>query len=372
MSTIDLTDDSEVPGAAARQASTVFFDPIVERYAALIRQKAKLNNKAETESERLLKRIERKCEWENVYCISKMPKLTPANAEKQALHFTVAYTGFTEQAINRMEEQTIKCETIEDTIRYQSLLRASINAIYTNKSFPTTPALMKFLGDQVPPYWCTATFKKHLKEIGYVNKRIMGTKWRYLVERPQVTFERFRYLKKIIECREDGRPVFFIEENFYDANGNYMKLSELEAYESIYKGRKPPAKWFIIYAISEEGIRISKIYDIFQEFDFTEWVLEELLPLLPEASVIVYLDGNRKLESKTRITMYSTKTDVMAYLDSHGVPYSEDMCKAELLELVDKVQDTSKASKLEETIKSEGFEVLRLPRSLRSLTPGSL
>lgn len=358
MLTIDLT---EAPPPA--NDLPAYF---AQRYQELLRQ-SKRNSKTETQS--LLETCHRKCQWEN-NCESKMVmhSLKPVHTAAA----TASYTGFRFECINKIKETNqVECETIEQTIRYQYHIRTVLASMYLSKILPTTNRLLQCLVSQVPVYWSLHTLRKHLKQMGFRWRRVPKTKWWYIIEKPDQIFERFRYLKNIIAYRKD-RPIFFIEENFFDSDGNYMKLSELADYKCVYKNRETPVKWFLIYVLSGDGVLITKMYMDIARFDFCEWVFEDLLPLLPASSVIVHIDGNRKLEQMPRITPDSSKADMMAYLDSHGMPYVEDMRKAELLELIETVQDTKGTSKLEELVRSQGFEMLRLPLSLRSITPGSI
>nr|XP_037270371.1 uncharacterized protein LOC119161985 [Rhipicephalus microplus] len=95
---------------------------------------------------------------------------------------------------------------------------------------------------------------------------------------------------------------------------------------------------------------------------FEEWFTDKLLPNIPPNSVIVMDNAPYHSVALEKAPTKSThKADIQLWLTKKGVPWSEDMVRAELLELSQKVNTPSIVYRIDTLAATHGHEVLRVP-----------
>nr|XP_034194883.1 uncharacterized protein LOC117611096 [Osmia lignaria] len=96
--------------------------------------------------------------------------------------------------------------------------------------------------------------------------------------------------------------------------------------------------------------------------NFEKWITEKLLPNLPEKSVIIM--DNAPYHS-TQInkppSKYARKSEMIDWFIRNDVIHSESMTKYELSQLIERHRKPEKTYKIDEIIKSNGHDILRLP-----------
>lgn len=95
---------------------------------------------------------------------------------------------------------------------------------------------------------------------------------------------------------------------------------------------------------------------------FEKWFTDKLLPNIPPNSIIVMDNAPYHSVALEKAPTKSTrKADIQLWLTKKGVPWSEDMVRAELLELSQKVNTPSIVYRIDTLAATHGHEVLRVP-----------
>ncbi|XP_063370305.1 uncharacterized protein LOC134658550 [Cydia amplana] len=327
-----------------------------------------LNRSTNIESARFLKRILQKSEEEGkVSCKTFVSDLDRA-------HF---YTGL-DRRIFFTQYTNLKATDIKDIER--SLIQERLIAFYMSASrlpprpdtTPTTKNLFAALYGKIPHYIDIRMFRKCLANLGYVWLRIF--KGNIVMERPSVTFERYYYLKDIVRYREENREIFYVAETVSTGLCNYYSFKE---YDKLMKTAVKASIEIIqkaliknVYAVSKSGVYALKTIDNFTTCNFANWVIHELIPVMPEKSVVIIQNYEHHDDVMKKPTLFSIKSDIIAWLERNDVPYSEEMSKCELVDLIDTyTSEFDEISKIENSLKLKGHVLLRLPKCIEEMTP---
>lgn len=288
---------------------------------------------------------------------------------KKAINRAIYYTGMQKTALlihrnylsaHQTQPIDYRLEDVNETFEYQVTIRDIIFKLFYDGMYPTVKLIFKRLSqlEGLPIYWSTVMLRRYLKNNGFLIKKAEGQIPEYVIEKPELTFERFRYLEKIKNFRCAFRPIFYIDESFFDISGRYLrKYLELDVYNKLYENEQ---KGFVTFAISKDGI-----YALSFEEDFETWLIDELIPVLPASSVVVYNNPEHFAKMLPRKPTYSNlKSEIQAFLDKEDIPYHSDMTKSELMELVDAIPVLRQKCKAIELLNQAGHEFLVLPRSM--------
>lgn len=213
-----------------------------------------------------------------------------------------------------------------------------------------------------------------------------------LKEKNDIITWRRQYLRKIRKYREDGTPIYYLDETWVNAGHTVKKvwtdtsvLTARQAFiDGLSTGLKNPSgkgkRLIITHIGSDEGFvedglllfESKKTGDYHEDMNaerFEEW-LQHILPNLRENAVIV-LDNapyhSRKLNKPP--TANNRKAEIQQWLINQNIPYEDDMVKAELLALVkENVTGLAKYA-VDEIIEASNRKVLRLPPYHCELNP---
>ncbi|XP_063630329.1 uncharacterized protein LOC134801640 [Cydia splendana] len=325
------------------------------------------NNASNIESARFLQRILNKSREENMLV---KPLIDP-------MERTYFYTGLDKRIIPFLKHTDLQITVVKDIER--SVIQERLVAFYLNSASsptpgiaPTTKNLFAALYGRIPNYVDIRTFRKYLVKFEYVWLRI--AKGYIVMERPSVTFERYYYLKDIIRYREENREIFYVDEivlttscNLY-AFKKYNNLLKTAAKANIDLSQSVLLKH--IYAVSKTGVYAMKTLDDFTSSNFASWIINDLLPLLPEKSVVVMQKYDHHDDVIKKPTLYSVKEDMIEWLERTNVPFVEDMSKCELMSLIDTyTSEIDEISVIENSLKLKGHQLLRLPVCIEDMTP---
>ncbi|XP_063542789.1 uncharacterized protein LOC134751373 [Cydia strobilella] len=328
------------------------------------------NNASNIESARFLQRILNKSREENML-------VKPLTDPMERTYF---YTGLDKRimpALKYTDTQITQVKDIERSVIHERLVAFYLNSARLLSSpspgtTPTTKNLFAALYGTIPKYVDIRTFRKYLVKFEYVWLRI--AKGYIVMERPSVTSERYYYLKNIMRYREENREIFYVDEIVLTTSCN---LYQFKKYNSLLK---TAAKANIdlsqsvllkhIYAVSKTGVYAMKTLDDFTSSNFASWITDDLLPLLPEKSVVVIQKYDHHDDVIKKPTLYSVKEDMIEWLERNNVPFVEDMSKCELMSLIDTyTSEIDEFSVIENSLKLKGHQLLRLPVCIEDMTP---
>lgn len=312
---------------------------------------------------------------------------------------TSAATGVSESTVKRiLAEGKVKCKsglnfstpTGKKTERKKRIevddftcgaVRRKVHEFYiVRKIVPTLNKLKKALRDDGVLDCSKEFLRKLLRRLGFRWKKCQSRR-KILIEKPDIAAWRGRFLQEMRKFRNDGRSIVYVDETYihgtHCVSSCWQSDKELGVTEPIGKGQR----LIIVHAGGEEGFVRNALlifrskqktgdYHNDMNFDnFSKWVQQKLLPNLCEKCVIVLDNASyHNVQKNKKPNSASTKQQIQEWLQMNNMSFSSDLRKADLLLLAKQVP-TSKNFKIDEIIKLNGHEVIRLPPYHPDLNP---
>lgn len=262
----------------------------------------------------------------------------------------------------------------------REIIRTTIQNFHIeHNELPTLAKLQSALREKIGFDGCLSTLRSLLIKMGYEWNKIENNR-KSLQERHEIQLWRFNFLKKIHEYREEGRPIIYTDETYVltshvrQNTWNLKKLDTKTKDKSFLKKLSTGARFIIVHAGSSSGFikDASLIYkassttgDYHSNMNFnnySKWLNEKLLPNLPDKSVIVMDNASyHNTRSSSIPTSNSRKSDMQKWLTEHGIPFNALSRNVELYDLIIRNKQRFISYRIDEIIKSKGFEILRLP-----------
>ncbi|KAJ8714797.1 hypothetical protein PYW08_004778 [Mythimna loreyi] len=238
---------------------------------------------------------------------------------------------------NKSNVDGYTAEVIRSTIRKFCIV---------NNQTPTLEKLKQIFQVKIGFNGGRDTLRSLLIKLGYHWRKTDHNR-KVMVERYDVQAARLKYLKQIALYRSQERPVVYTHESYVKTT--HVRSAGTE-HGFIDNGS------LVYEANSATGNYHSKI-----NFDnYVKWLDEHLLPNVPAGSVIV-LDAYHKVLAETPPTSASSRADMQRWLTAKQIPFDSDMRKVELYDIIKRQKSNFVTYKIDDYIKSKGFEVLRLP-----------
>jgi transposase len=245
--------------------------------------------------------------------------------------------------------------------------------------------------------------RKHLTESNPDNNFPVTTLWRTLSrwgfaygtgkrrsalkERDYVILARRRFLRqKRLNRKPDGsllRPEVYFDETFINRNHSnqftwYFDDDGPEVNKPTGKGQR----LIVVDAITREGwVQNARLVfeakrrtgDYHGQMDwgnFSKWFEEQLLPNIPANSIIIMDNASyhNTTEENTFPKSNARKEYLCNWLDDKGIPWGEDMLRAELYALC-KLFEPKPDYKIDKIAQAAGHSVLRTPQYHPELQP---
>nr|XP_037276792.1 uncharacterized protein LOC119169885 [Rhipicephalus microplus] len=261
------------------------------------------------------------------------------------------------------------------TVKHDSLtihaFRLKVHSMYAKREIPTLDSVIRAANeDDDLPNFTKTTLWRLMKDIRFTfakRKRNLA-----LIERSDIIAWRRRYLRAIKKFRGQGRCIIYLNETWVNAGhtkeyvwqDTTVKSSQDAFLKCLTTGLAAPSgkgARFPDYFRAKKGGKA----DYHSEMDgryFEEWFTNKLLPNIPPFSVIVMDNAPYHSVALEKAPTKSTrKADIQLWLTKKGVPWSEDMVRAELLELSQKVNTPSIVYRIDTLAATHGHEVLCVP-----------
>lgn len=246
--------------------------------------------------------------------------------------------------------------------------------------------LREYLKKTNPEYdFSTTTMWRALSRWGFVYGT--GKRRSALKERDYVILARRRYLRqKRLNRNPDGtfiRPEVYLDETFINKNHSnqftwYLEIDGPDVNKPSGKGER----LIIVNAITQNGwVNNAKLVfeakkktgDYHGQMDwtnFSKWFLEQLLPNIPENSIIIMDNASyhNTVEENTFPKSNTVKEKLRKWLDDKEIPWGQDMLKAELFELCKKFKPKPEY-KIDRIAEAAGHSILRTPQYHPELQP---
>lgn len=293
-------------------------------------------------------------------------KLTAESKSKTLQQKNLAFklTGLRLDVLQILDK-TGNVETLDLTNKPidRSDIHKQLFKLYSEDILPTTKQLFHALAEVLPVHMDIASFRKLLYRMDYVWKKLENNLF-VVLERPEVTYERYIFLKQILEYGEKNVPIYFVNEWAvpFDPNLSFMEACDTTGKEKIV----------FAFSKSEVVFKNSLLPYYSAEIEYKDWIAGELIPTLEKESVIVVNTDYYSTDLLNYPTINSLKVEMTDWLDRHEVPYDANMSKIDLWSLIEKCTDIdNKTTTLDDLIRSSGHIPMRVPRHLHLLTPGA-
>jgi transposase len=208
-----------------------------------------------------------------------------------------------------------------------------------------------------------------------------------LKERDYVILARRRYIRqKRLNRKIDGsfvRPEIYLDETFINKNhSNQFTWYFDEDGPDVNKPSGKGERVIVVNAITLAGwvnnARLifeakKKTGDYHGQMDwgnFSKWFTEQLLPNIPENSIIIMDNASyhNTTEENTFPKTNARKESIRKWLDHRGIPWGEDLLKAELYALC-KLFEPKPEYKIDTIAEAAGHSILRTPQYHPELQP---
>jgi transposase len=344
----------------------------------------------------------------NVYCYFR--RENPKLRKEDVVQRTADATGVSQSTIYRIKKEKNQGKVQDgrrnvknkkpSTQHFEewvgSLIRNKIHRdFFSENRLPTLRKLHAAVrADPTIPTVSLSTLHRILRRIGFIYRSRKRNS--VLLERPDITEWRHRYLRSIRKHRRDNRSIIFTDETWVNAGHATSKVWEDTQVESrrqaftagLSTGLKGPSgkgsRLIVTHAGSRAGF-VPGADMIFQakknEGDYhgemnaacyEHWFREQLLPNIPTNSVIV-MDNASYHSSQIELLPRRgwKKADIQAWLTKKNITWGQDMIIAELLNLVEPIrsQPQYKDKRIDKIAREAGHEVLRLPPYHCELNP---
>ena len=214
-----------------------------------------------------------------------------------------------------------------------------------------------------------------------------GRRRNSLKEQDRIILARREYLRSKLSNRNpDGtlkRPEVYLDETYINKNHScrftwYLKKDG----PLVNKPSGVGPRFILVHAITKNGWvdgaqlvfeakkRTGDYHGQMNWDNFSMWFKTQLLPNIPPRAIVI-LDNARYhnvLDSDVTPNKSSKKDQLAAWLTRNGYPWREDMLKAELFELCDRLAPTPEY-KLDQIAAKHGVSILRTPPYHPELQP---
>lgn len=286
--------------------------------------------------------------------------------------------SFTTPNKNRQRRKTV---TYLDDFDKCVVRRLVYNFHIEEHRIPTAKLLREALKEKINFQGCEKSLRRILKDLGFTWRKTANNR-KLLIEKPEIREKRITYLRALKNYREQGRPIIYLDESYilssHVSNKTWSDGSNKGLHVPISKGER----LIIIHAGGEKGFvpnaftcwkasnHSGDYHDNVNGEMFMKWMTEKVLPNLEPNSVLVVDNApyhNVKIEKAP--TSRSRKQDMKAWLLKNSIPFGNDMLLPELYKLVQLHKPRYARYALDETVKREGHDILRLPPYHPDLNP---
>ncbi|VVD00221.1 unnamed protein product [Leptidea sinapis] len=235
-----------------------------------------------------------------------------------------------------------------------------MNYYTMGKVVPTTSSLYSALAFKLPRYVDIGVFRNILVQMGYMWKKCGPKVW-LVLEKPEITFGRYRYMAAIKKSRKGD--VCFIGGGALLRNGRIVDIDE-----SDQLGMEENQHRFLL-VLRKDTIEHYIHVESFSEW--TDWLLHTVMPELKSGTTIVFENSRYfKIKLCETPTINSLKIDMIKWLEYHNIPYADTMTKLELFTLVTKMTDISANMFVADTLlKSRGCQTLHIVSCIDRVSP---
>lgn len=307
-----------------------------------------------------------------------------------AIRRTSQLTNASENTVGRLVKKGQPTELTRNKKKFakidnftEDFIARTVDNFYRQNVSPTVGLIYKELtkDDAVFPY-SLSYFVHILKGMGFEYKTLNQRK--VIMDSPRLINLRDNYLKQIEKHREKGNQIIYLDETWYDTHDVSKKGWQKDGITCALNVPASRGKRIIIlHAGSEKGWVNGALMlsaknvancsaDYHQDMNaklFETWFKDQLLPNIPEGSVIV-MDNASYHSRQTELIpcTQSRKGVIQEFLNKNNINYPAKAKKVDLLNILKK-HSFAKKYYVDETAKLKNCEVVRLPPYYCNLNP---
>ncbi|XP_076643316.1 uncharacterized protein LOC143353694 [Halictus rubicundus] len=269
----------------------------------------------------------------------------------------------------------------------KAVIRQIISEFYTEKErVPTGKKLLVAIRQKIPFRGTVHSLYRVLKSMGFKWKRSqIVSKMEQLTEQPAIVAWRSKYLKALNSYRQEKRNIVYVDETWVEDNMVFSKCWQSNDIKGIQRSVRPSRRYIIVHAGGQSGFvqgaeLIFKAKSTTGDYhgqmnasNFEKWLSEKLLPNIAPRSVIVMDNAPFHSVWENKPPSKESRKEVMIrWLAENEIPYTENMKKSKLNEIIRQNKRAVGTFKADELIKLSGHDVLRLPPYMCNLNPMEL
>jgi transposase len=261
-------------------------------------------------------------------------------------------------------------------------VRRIVNNFYlVEKCLPTVSKIRAKMMTELNFNGSKTSVRRILRKIGFKWRKTNSNK-SILMEKHDVAYKRFVFLKKIRQYRAEGRPIVYTDESYIDSSHVSTKGWSDGSKEGIAAPITKGKRLIFLHAGGEMGFikdclvmwqashKTGDYHDNMNYNNYVKWLNEKLIPNLPPKSVIVVDNASyHNVQTDKTPNSNSKKEDMQRWLQDKNIPFSTTMLKIELYDLIKAHKPNFIRYAIDELLKKHEFEVLRLPPYHPELNP---
>ena len=262
----------------------------------------------------------------------------------------------------------------------KEVIRRTIHSFYDRREYPTLTKILEALREKEVFQGGRFCLWRIIQEIGFTYKKRDSK--RYIYEQHNIIEQRHTYLQTIKKLRRENKTIIYTDETWVNAH----HTQEYIWVDSDGRGGwKVPSlkgqRLIVVHAGGVEGwvpganlffrSKTNSIdyHDEMNSEHFMEWFTQQLLPNIPNSSVIVLDNATYHNKQKDKApTTANRKDDLKQWLDRYNIQYDDKDIKKTLLEKVKQHRPTP-LYLTDEAAHRHGHTVLRLPVAHCELNP---
>lgn len=275
----------------------------------------------------------------------------------------------------------------------KNAIRQKVHSFWLNRNIPTLTKILTAVNeDNSLQNFKRSTFHKMLKSMNFVYQKKKRNS--ALLERNDIVSWRRRYLESIKHYRQQGRPIYYLDETWVNAGETTNKTwvdktvnSPRDAFlKGLTTGQKKPigkGKQLIVLHIgSSDGFVEGGLLcfesktnstDYHHEMNgdtFYKWFVN-ILPFLKKNAIVVMDNAPyHSVKTETIPNMSWKKQDIINWLENKGqLINSNQLVKSQLIDQVEQLRPRYNTYVIDEYAKSKDIIVLRLPPYHFELNP---
>ncbi|XP_049771004.1 uncharacterized protein LOC126133111 [Schistocerca cancellata] len=272
-------------------------------------------------------------------------------------------------------------ESVDDFDR--NVILRKVHEFFFRNELPTIDKVLTVVNENADlGNFRRTTFYKLLREMNF--KYVWRGRDSMLIDRDDIILWRRRYLRTIKRLRDEGRPIYYLDETWVNAGHtrsyvwvddtiNSSKQAFLSGLSTGSKGPSGRGKRLIIAHIGSKAgfvegclwtFESKKSGDYHEEMcaeTFEKW-FQDVLPRLQENAVIVLDKAPYHSRRKEKVPdANSNKHEISEWLKSKNIDFEDGMLKKDLLDIVKNHRTAHNEYAIDEMAKNLGKTVLRIP-----------